>query len=404
MLGWLRTACWAVLVSLGVFAPLAATGATVSGSSSTVLEWFDDPDGDLAVPVYEYLLLNVRDLGARGLNFRGYGRLGTDLTGETDAESRLYYAYLEKRDLVTDLDLRLGRQFVATTAGASVLDGVDLEYRNLGPLALRVFGGGDVTEYESYRADEDLVWGAEVAGTFVEDLDLAVSYYQKWDDGDLAQELFGFDGAYDFRNMLSVYTEVQFNYLSSAVSYFLGGAKYHRSPKWDLRAEYLYSLPVFDSTSIYSVFAVDEYQEVQGELGFTIIRGLRAYGLYTREIYQDFADANVYEVGLEKLRTGRCSGYLSGVFRDDGEGQDLRGLKARAAYLLHSKFEAGVGLHVDVLERDPEEEDDTTAKRYWADLTAHLTRKINVQAKLERVESGLWDDYHRGRVRLNVLF
>lgn len=408
MNGWLRSACCAALASLclgpAMLAPPAAHGVTISGSASTVVEWFDDADGDTSVPVYQYLLLNARDAGAKGWNFRGYGRLGTDVTNETDADSRLYYAYLEKTDLLTNLDFRLGRQFVATTAGASIMDGLDLRYRNLGPLALRLFGGGDVTEYESY-SPKDLIWGAEVSGTFVESLDLAVSYLQKWDGGDLLQELIGFDGNYVFRDMLSLYTEVQFNYLSNAVSYFLAGAKYHRSPKWYLRAEYLYSLPVFDSTSIYSVFAVSEYEHVQGELGYSITRGLRVFGLYTRELYDDFADANVYEAGIEKLRTGRFSGYLTGVYRDDDDGQDLRGFKARAAYLFHRSFEAGAGVHVDVLERDLyDEQDTTTAKRYWVDLTAYLTKSINLQAKVERVESDLWDHYNRGRIRLNVLF
>jgi hypothetical protein len=33
-----------------------------------------------------------------------------------------------------------------------------------------------------------------------------------------------------------------------------------------------------------------------------------------------------------------------------------------------------------------------------------ITKAINVQAKVERIESDLWDYYNRGRIRLNVLF
>ncbi|MHB8764100.1 MAG: hypothetical protein ACYDA8_07155 [Deferrisomatales bacterium] len=400
---WLGKICCAALVPLGALAPLAAHGATVFGSASTVLEWFDDPEGDRSLPVYQYLQVNARDLGVKGLSFRSYGRLGDDLANETDADSRLYYAYLEKRDLVANLDARLGRQFISTTAGASVMDGLALTYRNLGPFSVEVFGGGDVTEYESYST-QDLVWGTELSGRFAESLGLALSYFQKWDDGELAQELIGFDVEYDFRNILDLYAETQFNYLSNAVSYFLGGFRYHRNPAWSLRADYLYSLPVFDSTSIYSVFAVAEYQQVQGELAYVLAPGYRAFAQYTREIYDEFSDANVYEAGVEKLRTGGFSGYLTGTFRDDQDGQDLRGFKVRGAYLFAGKFELGAGLHLDVLERDLEGDDDTTSKRYWADLTAYLTKQINVQAKLERVESDLWDHYNRGRLRLNILF
>ncbi len=399
----LRTASGALLVLLGVLLPLAAQGVTVSGSSSTVMEWYDDPDGNLALPLYEYLALNVRDIGARGYNFRGYGRLGWDPKDEADADSRLYYAYLEKANFFPDFDFRLGRQFVATTAGASMMDGLDLRYRNLGPLTIELFGGGDVTEYESYGSS-DLMWGGELSGRFAESLDLALSYIQTWDGDKLQQELIGFDGNYNFRNMLDAYTEVQFNYLSNAVSYFLGGAKYHRDPRWYLRVDYLYSLPVFDSTSIYSVFAVSEYQEIEGEFGYQISRGLRSFAQYTYEIYQDFSNANVFEAGIEKLPLGRFSGYLTGVLRDDSDGQDLYGFKARAAYYFTDWLQGGVGAEVDVLQRDLEDDDDTTSQRYWADVTTHITRKINVQAKVERVESDLWDHYNRGRIRLNIAF
>ena len=83
----------AVLLALG---PVdSALGASVSGRASTVLEWYDDANEDTAVPFYQYLLLNVRDIGGKGYNFRGYGRLADDLADEVDVDSRLYYAYLE---------------------------------------------------------------------------------------------------------------------------------------------------------------------------------------------------------------------------------------------------------------------------------------------------------------------
>ncbi len=51
-----------------------------------------------------------------------------------------------------------------------------------------------------------------------------------------------------------------------------------------------------------------------------------------------------------------------------------------------------------------EDDDETTNSRIWVDGTVTINRKINVQAKVERVESDLWDEYYRGRVRLNIRF
>jgi len=92
------------------------------------------------------------------------------------------------------------------------------------------------------------------------------------------------------------------------------------------------------------------------------------------------------------------------VLRDDSDGQYLYGFTSRAAYYFTDWLQGGVGAEVDVLQRDLEDDDDTTSQRYWADVTTHITKKINVQAKVERVESDLWDYYNRGRIRLNIAF
>ncbi|MHB1398057.1 MAG: hypothetical protein ACYDAI_09960 [Trichloromonadaceae bacterium] len=379
-------------------------GATVSGRASTVLEWRDDPQGDAALPGYQYLQLNIGDIAGKGIDFRGYGRLADDFNNELDIDSRLYYAYLEKKGLLPSLDAKFGRQFISTTAGASIMDGLYLNYDKLGPLKLALFGGGDVAYYTGYNA-EDFIAGGKVSGQFFDSLDLGLSYIQKWNDSELSHELIGFDVAYDVKELINLYSETQYSWLTEEVTYFLAGAHYYRNPKWSLRTEYLYSLPVFSATSIYSVFSVAEYQELMAELTYSIVPGLRAFGRYSREMYEDYDDGNVFEAGLEKIRTARCAGYLTGVWRDDGDGQDLKGFKIYGSYLLNQLLQAGAGAHVDVLERRLDDTDDeTSSSRLWVDLTAYLSKTLNVEAKAERIESDLWDEYYQGRIRLNVLF
>lgn len=410
---WQGLSCGLALALLALWPVGDAHAAKVSGRASTVVEWFDTLNGDTVVPAFQYLQLNVLDIADAGYDFRLYGRAGTDLAGERSAaaKSRLYFAYVDKKDFLLDsLDMRLGRQFISTTAGASLMDGLRLDYGFLDNYRVSLFGGGDVTYYQGYNA-KDVIVGGEVAGAFLDKtLNLGLSYVAKVEDGLLAQELFGFDADLTLFDSLYLYNETQYDWLSDRVSYFLVGAKYYQAAQWNARLEYLYSLPVFSSTSIYSVFAVDEYEELLAELNYTIAYGWRAFGRYTREMYQEFSDANVFEAGIQKLRTDRWSGYLSGVYRDDSDGQDLRGFKARAAYLFNQYLLAGVGVEVDVLDRQinyfdlDSTSDETTSKRFWADATVYITKAINVQAKVERIESDLWDYYHRGRVRLNVLF
>lgn len=391
----------AALLLVGLV-PITTQAASISGRSSTVLEWFDDADEDTAIGAYQYLQFSARDLPG-GLDFHGYGRLAEDLKNEVDLDSRLYYAYLDVLGSLSFLDLRLGRQFVSTSAGASLLDGLKLDYNGRGPFSMSLYGGGDVSYYDGYDSKD---WLAGVEGSFSpsQNFKSSVSYLQQWEDGDLAKELIGFDLDYDFQQALNLYGEVQYSWLTDEVTYFLAGVNYHRSRNWSLRGEYLYSLPVFSATSIYSVFAASEYQEASLEATYRLAKGLNAFTRLNNEFYDEYDDAYVVEAGIEKLRTGKFSGYLVGTYRDDEGGQDLYGAKVRAAYVLHEKFEAGVGAHIDVLERRLDDDDETTSSRIWADATTRLTRTVSLQGKVERIESDLWSEYYRGRVRLNISF
>ncbi len=401
VLGFVALCC----VAAGPPDMAAATAPVVSGRSSTVVEWYSTGSGNDVTPVYQYLLLNAKDLDGKGMAFRGYGRLAESFDREVNVDSRLYYAYLEKRGIgVQDLDLKLGRQFVATSAGASVMDGLLLKMKAPGSLAFSIFGGGDVAYYRGYNA-KDLIIGGELRGKVLPEFNLGLSYLQKWGDGDLTHELLGLDADYQYQKKLNLYSELQYNFLVESVSYFLAGAKYHKSSDWSLRGAYLYSLPVFSSTSIYSVFAADQYEELMGELRYRLAAGLYTFVRLQYEMYEEVANASVFEAGIEKIRTGNISGYLSGVFRNDEDGQDLKGIKLHGSYLYQKKLRCGLGLNVDVLERRLDENDDeTTSARYWLDLSYAFTRRISLLVKAERVSSDLWDDYYRGRIRLNTSF
>lgn len=398
-----------LLVPLALWPADPAAAASVSGRASTVLEWYDSANEETSLPVYQYLQLNAKDIGAKGYNFKVYGRLGNDLNDEENIKSRLYYAYLEKKDLFEGFDFRLGRQFISTTAGASLMDGLSLNYTLLDDYQIKVFGGGDVSYYQGYNA-KDVVTGVEVSGNFFDSLDLSLSYLQKWDEGLLGQELLGFDASYDLNGKLWLYNELQWDILSERLSYAQVGGKYRFDVPLTARLEYLYSLPVFSSTSIYSVFAVAEYEEVLAEVTYNIRRDVQIFGRYVREIYEDFSDADVFEVGIEKLRTGNFSGYLTGIYRKDDDGQDLKGFKVRGAYRITKAIEAGLGMNLDVLEREIDyfdsdtDTDDTTSRRYWADVSWRLTDTLNLEGKIERVDSDLWDYYNRGTLRLNLFF
>jgi hypothetical protein len=399
---------FALLVMLPV---VSVEAASLSGRASTVLEWYDTANEETAIPTYQYLQLNVKDLLSSGYNFKVYGRMAEDFADEADIESRLYYAYLEKKEFLKNLDFRLGRQFISTTAGASMMDGLMLRYSLSDDYTIRVFAGGDVKYYDGYNL-KDVIDGIEFTGNFFnKKIEIGASYLQKWDQGLIAQELVGFDIDYDFNDNLWFYNELQFDVISERLSYALVGGKYRFSKPFTLRTEYLYSLPVFSSTSIYSVFAVEEYKELMAELTWKMSRHIQFFSRMTHEFYTEFSDADVYELGVEKLRTDGFYGYLTGTYRDDEDGQGLYGFKAYANYQFTGKLRAGLGANIDVLERDiayfntdDSDQNETTSTRIWVDGRYDLSKKMNLTAKYEYIESDLWEYYNRGILRLNIKF
>ena len=405
---YFRAAALVVLIAAN------ASATTISGRSSTMLEWYDDPDGKSAYPAYQYLLLNARDINDTGLNFRMHGRLGADLNNKVDADSRLYYAYAEKRGINDRFNIKLGRHCVFNTAGSAIMDGISIDYDDGGSYTANVFGGGDVRYYENYDR-KDNVAGGEVASWFFQDnLKLGLSYIQKWEDSATTHKLFGVDAFYDHGIYFETYGEYQYNYLSDTMSYLLLGINYHESHAWHIRTEYLYSKPVFSATSIYSVFAVSKYQEVMAQVDRRLGPGMFVFGRYTHEIYEEVSNANVLEAGIEKIRTDQLSGSFSGVVRVHEDGQDLYGIRGRGAWQFNHRFQFGGGASIDVLERrlvvfDGQETAiegryEETTHRVWADATTYFSPQTSLEALISRIESDRWHEYYYGSVRFNYHF
>lgn len=386
-----------------LFPPVSYADWSTRGDTTTVLESYDDPvSGEAALPAYQYFRLDLRDgTGDGSQGFRLYGRLAGDFNDEVDAESRLYYAYYQKKGFWGGTDLRVGRQWINTVAGSPILDGIriDRDWDDL--LTLSVFGGGYVTLEGGGSGDS--IMGFSIKEDLWSSTDLSASYLQKWIDSDLATEIVGVAGRTKVAKRGSVYGEFQYDMLSRLYSYYLAGIRLVPGNKWTVKSEFYGFTPVFESTSIYSVFAADQYEEVSVSADYRLDRNWTIFGSYTREMYESFDDSNVVEAGLELRKKGGYGGYVAAIFRSGDE--DLRGIKVD--YRMPGPYDVrvGVGAEYNVYNRiDDDDDDDTSAKRYWLEGIKDLNDDLTLRAKFERVESVVYDYYNRGRVSLRYRF
>ena len=172
---WMWLCGWLILGCSHLWA-FKYKGIEVEGSSWTKyhFQWSDDPDSpftsndDSDQDFYEYLSLEGQ-IPSKDVSFSFYGRYAKDLDGtpsgsiyqdilEASGDDReridIYYAYLEKRDLLPKTDVRLGRMYVY---GADIVhfDGLDITRRQLffPWLNVEVFGGIIAQMYSNLSQD-----------------------------------------------------------------------------------------------------------------------------------------------------------------------------------------------------------------------------------------------------------
>lgn len=149
-----RKLFFAVSLLLLASAPVRALAVDIKTQSSTQYLWYNDPfqdktQGDLL----QYVKFSATKIDAAGrFSTVGYGRVSKQFgsSGETDRGDsddvlgRIYFLYMNYAIPEDRGDVRLGRQFVSVGAGSGTIDGVRVDMRNYGPVAISLFGGYDV--------------------------------------------------------------------------------------------------------------------------------------------------------------------------------------------------------------------------------------------------------------------
>ncbi|NCO58137.1 MAG: hypothetical protein GW783_01345 [Deltaproteobacteria bacterium] len=133
-----------------VIATVPAQAVEVSGSLTTLAysQQRFDVEGDAdQLPLFEFLALDVRDLGPAPLSLHLDGFTKLDLREQTrghDLQGELTYAYLQWHDRTTGVDLRAGRHFVRQGVASEYLDGASVDWLSGQGVGVELFAGQQV--------------------------------------------------------------------------------------------------------------------------------------------------------------------------------------------------------------------------------------------------------------------
>jgi hypothetical protein len=374
-----------LLLSLLV-AAASADAAEIHGRSSTSFQWFNNvfKDDRTQAELGEYLRLSVTGIDKAGkLSLQGYGRATQDLTTGEGLNGRLYYLYGEYRDLFGKADIRVGRQFVNLAAGSAIIDGAQVEVKNIGPVGFSVMGGHEVVYGLNGDAGDGgrAAMGVSAYLAGFKQTDLELSWFRKTDSSDITRDVLGVNFKQYLANNLKVYGNGKYDLVSETFNEALGGVKYYPLASLVFTGEYYQSYATFDANSIYAVFAVNRYQEGVFRVDYTINDMVSVNAGYTREDFGDDATANVYHAGLglrpiEPLRLNfewdKRQGYYGSV----------DGFIIDAALDLSKTLQIAGGINFDAYQRDALTGEEI-ARRYWLGGKCKLAKNIGISARVQ---------------------
>ncbi|UFS71397.1 hypothetical protein LPW11_04180 [Geomonas sp. RF6] len=399
-----------------------AQAAEIHGRSSTQLIWYENDllnngihnGNETSVELAEYLRLGITNIDKAGkFSIYGYGRGSQDFTSGQGLNGRLYYLYGDLRDLFDNrLDLRIGRQWVNYAAGSAIIDGFLADVKNLGPVPLvfTVMGGHDVrfSLDGEFGNITDTAMGAGVAlalkdpPKFFRNTQAEFSWFRRMHQDEIIRDVLGGTLTQYLLNNLKLYGNARYDLVTESFNEVQGGIKYYPLSNLVFTGEYYESFPAFDTTSIYSVFAVDQYQEAVFRVDYTFNDIFTVHGGYTREWFGEGATANVYLAGVGvhpvaplqlNVEFDQRTGYYGSI----------TGVLVDALFDINKQFQLAAGFNWDVYQRQ-ESTGEEIARQYWFGGKAKLAKNMAVSARLQDDVNIRYESNWSGRVVLDYDF
>ncbi len=383
----------------------AARAATLSGRGSTQALWFADEFGRDHFDVAQYLRFSARQLDAGDtVRLTGYGRAWGDTRDGQGVEGRLYNLYLDKKEIVKRTDVRVGRQFFFVGAGSGMVDGARVDTRAFGPLAVTVLGGRDVIFDLTGEATRkgDVAGAVQVGLTIIPEGSLDLSYFLRYDENDLAREMYGLTANKRFGKIGELYTQIRLDAISEVFSEIQVGARTAIVPKLALNAEYFRSIPVFDASSIFAVFAVERFQEILLRADYDLTPLISLRGEYRNESFGGGDKANAGEAGIRYRPMDGTSLYAAGIWRV-GAGGNIYGFELSGDRVFLKKYTVAAGVQRDSFKRELMNDYDV-ATRFYVGGEARVLKNVSVAGRVEDTISDQISKDLRARLALNYDF
>lgn len=291
-----------ILISGSLILNFHLAASSLEISSRTFPRFLDSsPEANvngLYVPTYEYLSINLTDLGLDGLSLRasGWGRLDIGVDPDDKAgDGDLLYGYLDYRDSKNYYHIRLGRQFLFRGVALDNMDGILIDSTAPYGLVAEVFAGKPVvSKFED--TNSDFLYGSRLAYRIPWRLEAGVSGLFSQENGESDRENIGLDGFARPISMVEVSWKLFYSLLFENI--YEATLNVNVTPIKDLKVtlsgESIDPSVRIGATSIFSVFT-EKYFDAGINVAYTILDGITINANYLN--YQ-FVTDNANRFGL----------------------------------------------------------------------------------------------------------
>lgn len=305
------------LLCFFIFLPFFSFAQNLNGrfsSSFYTFQRFDNlQKSELFVRNTEALFLN--------LNYEKFS-LRTRMNFETmigkaldnDPRLRFYNLFLEGRDVLDIFTVRIGRQPLFTPISGGLFDGINIK-ATYSDYSLTAFYGGNLPAFQKFEflkdIEDNFVMGARFDATPIENLNLAISYFDK-NFKPMDYETLRLDDDLDPVRILIMQKSNQFKFLSGSVNYEMPGVfdiyssyeydlNYRQQSKIEANGKvwitdnigingyYNWREPKIRYNSIFSIFNFGHTQEYEGGIDYKINSDYTVFGKFG---YVEFQDEN----------------------------------------------------------------------------------------------------------------
>ena len=380
--------------------PLSTLGADLSLTSLTSVTSWEEEDGTANSAASEYVkFYNRGKLGGFRLDLEGYGRF-THLEEEVEPgdedPSRLYVLAMTLASEDDRNVIILGRQYVTALVNSEMIDGLSVRAET---------GKATFNARWGYRSDvsggseEDTILGLGFDYNLKSGMYLSLDYGRTYDDRILS-ELLATEWTYSWYRFTKAYINFNWDLMSQTLHESLVGTRFYFSDRFSAVVEFAHLAQVFDSDSIYSVFAVDAAFTRSLSLLFTPNPTTRYVWDYIIESSQSGGGGKRYKISGH-WTPGRSKIYSS-LLQHTERGGDLVEVSASVTTPVFKNFNASIGGDFASTENPGED----SVKSYLAYLSGEwkLGTSTSVDMRLERCDDEITQPTGSGRLALKVEF